>query len=116
MKLTNDGHQPTRESTPGKTTNQASGITSELLVTQEESQVELAENLYGKPTSSKWFQAIPMASQTTFMNVGTEEGSHGLSVLADLDGLLPEDALWHAERSTSPFQRTSLGGRRAARK
>jgi hypothetical protein len=34
MKLTNDGHQPTRESTPGKTTNQASGITSELPVTR----------------------------------------------------------------------------------
>jgi hypothetical protein len=52
---------------------------------------------------------------TSFMNVGTEEGSNGTSVLEDLKGLLPEVALWQAESSTSPFQRTSLGGRRAAR-
>jgi hypothetical protein len=38
MKLTNDGHQPTRESTPGKTTNQASGITSELPVIHPQSE------------------------------------------------------------------------------
>ena len=41
MKLTNDGHQPTRESTSRKTTNQASGITSELPVMHTQSRETL---------------------------------------------------------------------------